>query len=258
VKPDITQDDRRSDMPERDYDRDRSREFEDRGYDRGWTDRPRGREERGMLPRGADEVRSWFGDEEARRRREMDDRREREERYRNERNWSGEFERGYGSSREWGGEALPSAPPSRWQESRYEPGAHWGSSTGYAGGAWTGTGYAPPVTRDVVEGWRGGTFAGRGPRSYQRSDERIREDVNDRLTEDPRVDATDIEVQVQNGEVTLSGRVSDRRMRRMAEESIDNISGVRDVRNDLRVSYAEQSPNLAGNQTQSEPVRKNK
>jgi hypothetical protein len=239
-----------------DYDRDRSREHEDRGHDRGWSDRPRGRDHRGMPARGADEVRSWFGDDEARHRREMDERREREELYRNERNWTGGYEHGYGPSREWGGEIMPAATPSRWRESRYEPGASGSSNADYAMGPWTGTGYAPPVSRDVVEHWRGGTFAGRGPRNYQRSDDRIREDVNERLTQDGRVDATEIEVQVQNGEVTLTGSVSDRRMRRMAEESIENISGVRDVRNDLRVSYADRSPNLSGNQMQTEPARK--
>ena len=37
---------------------------------------------------------------------------------------------------------------------------------------------------------------GRGPRGYTRSDERIREDVNDRLTDDGWLDASDIDVQV--------------------------------------------------------------
>ncbi len=81
-----------------------------------------------------------------------------------------------------------------------------------------------------------GTFAGRGPRNYQRSDERIREDVNERLTADPRVDASEIDVRVQNGEVTLSGTVDERRTRRLAEEIIEDLSGVREVHNDLRVS----------------------
>jgi hypothetical protein len=59
--------------------------------------------------------------------------------------------------------------------------------------------------------------------------------VNERLTADPRIDASDIDVRVQNGEVTLSGTVCDRRTRRMAEEIVEDLPGVRDVRMELKV-----------------------
>ncbi|HYC03672.1 MAG TPA: BON domain-containing protein [Azospirillaceae bacterium] len=78
-------------------------------------------------------------------------------------------------------------------------------------------------------------FRGRGPRGYVRSDERIREDVADRLTADPYVDASDIDVTVSQGEVTLSGQVDRREARRRAEDIAEAVSGVRHVRNDLRV-----------------------
>jgi hypothetical protein len=81
----------------------------------------------------------------------------------------------------------------------------------------------------------GPDYTGRGPRSYQRSDERIREDINETLTRHWGIDASDIEVKVQGGEVTLSGVVDTRTMRRLAEEIIENLPGVRDVRNELRV-----------------------
>jgi osmotically-inducible protein OsmY len=76
---------------------------------------------------------------------------------------------------------------------------------------------------------------GRGPKGYQRSDERIREDINDRLTDDPFIDATDIEVSVSGGEVTMSGIVTDRQAKRRAEDIADAVSGVRHVQNNLRV-----------------------
>jgi osmotically-inducible protein OsmY len=53
-----------------------------------------------------------------------------------------------------------------------------------------------------------GQHRGKGPKNYQRSDSRIQEDVNDALTDDPRIDATNIEVTVNNGEVTINGTVS--------------------------------------------------
>jgi len=76
---------------------------------------------------------------------------------------------------------------------------------------------------------------GRGPRNYQRSDDRIREDVSERLSDDPRVDASEIEVSVQNREVTLTGTVRDRNEKRWAEDIADSVSGVTHVQNNLRV-----------------------
>jgi len=81
-----------------------------------------------------------------------------------------------------------------------------------------------------------GQYRGRGPRNYRRSDERIREDVCDALTEDPMLDASNMEVTVKDGEVTLSGTVRSRQDKRRAEDIVECISGVRDIHNSLRVS----------------------
>src|ERR1041385_5632151 len=125
---------------EYDYDRDR--------YDRG------GNEGRGWWDRASDEVASWFGDDEAQRRRRMDDQRE---------------------------------------------------------------------------------HRGRGPKGYRRSDERIKEDVNDRLSDDYYLDASDVEVTVSNTEVTLTGTVNSRDDKRRAEDLAEQVSGVSNVENRLRV-----------------------
>lgn len=77
---------------------------------------------------------------------------------------------------------------------------------------------------------------GRGPRNYKRSDERIKEEINDRLTDYPHLDASDIEVEVASGgEVTLSGTVESRYAKRMAEDIAENVSGVTHLENRLRV-----------------------
>jgi osmotically-inducible protein OsmY len=81
-------------------------------------------------------------------------------------------------------------------------------------------------------------YRGRGPRAYKRGDERIWEDINDRLTDDPYVDASDIEVSVSNGEVTLSGTVDSRAVRRRAEDIAEGVSGVTHVQNNMRVQTA--------------------
>lgn len=79
---------------------------------------------------------------------------------------------------------------------------------------------------------------GKGPRGYRRSDDRILEDVNDRLTEDRDVDASDISVTVKDGEVTLSGHVQSRLAKRAAEDCAESVSGVTHVQNNLRISAA--------------------
>jgi osmotically-inducible protein OsmY len=90
---------------------------------------------------------------------------------------------------------------------------------------------------------------GRGPANYTRSDERILEDACDRLTQDWGVDASNIQVTVQAGEVTLDGTVTDRRQKRRAEDVVDDLSGVKHVQNNLRI---QQSRNSAGSTGRSD------
>ena len=84
-----------------------------------------------------------------------------------------------------------------------------------------------------------GAHRGRGPRDYRRSDERIREDVNERLTDDPYLDATDVLVSVSDGEVTLSGHVAAREDKRRAERLAEDVAGVKDVQNNVRLRPTE-------------------
>jgi hypothetical protein len=112
---------------------------------------------------------------------------------------------------------------SDWERSREgygrgESGSEWGRTFGGL------TSYGP------------GRYSGRGPKGYRRSDDRIREDVCERLTEHPDIDASDVEIRVVNAEVVLLGNVEDRHQKRMAEDVAESVSGVQDVRNDLKIS----------------------
>lgn len=91
-----------------------------------------------------------------------------------------------------------------------------------------------------------GQHYGRGPKNYQRSDDRIREDVNEQITYHHDLDATDIEVKSENGEVTLTGTVSDRRQKRMAEDAAEGVRGVKDVHNQLRVKQNQDESSIPG------------
>jgi len=101
-------------------------------------------------------------------------------------------------------------------------------------------------------GQLGRNYRGVGPRNYMRSDERIREDLNERLTDAHDIDASMITVEVSNGVVTLTGTVVQRWMKHRAEDLADGCTGVRDVRNNIQVQssgrsdYSEQSGNRQG------------
>ena len=82
------------------------------------------------------------------------------------------------------------------------------------------------------------SYRGRGPKNYQRSDERIREEVCERLTMDHDVDASDIDVTVREAVVMFEGTVSERRAKRVAEDICELVRGVKDVQNNLRVNRA--------------------
>jgi osmotically-inducible protein OsmY len=80
-----------------------------------------------------------------------------------------------------------------------------------------------------------GPHRGKGPKNYRRSDERIREEVLDKLTDDPYVDASEIEVAVEGSEVTLMGLVDERTAKRRAEDIVESVTGVKHVENRLKV-----------------------
>jgi osmotically-inducible protein OsmY len=66
-------------------------------------------------------------------------------------------------------------------------------------------------------------------------DERIQADVRERLSTELPDDATQIQVDVTHGEVTLAGTVDTSEAWRRAESVAESIAGVVSVMNDLRV-----------------------
>jgi hypothetical protein len=86
-----------------------------------------------------------------------------------------------------------------------------------------------------------GLHRGVGPQNYVRADERIRDDVCDRLTDHPEVDARYLEVTVENGVVLLQGTVTDRAMKYGAEDCSWHVNGVKDVDNRIRVDRAQET-----------------
>jgi hypothetical protein len=269
-------------------------------YRRHYDEEPR-RHERDWADRSSDEVRSWFGDDQARQGRGNDERDDRfpyaghrsarhedwrtsPEGYREDRTsrWeapredrdSGGFgnagastgayrsdDRGYHDRyrAERARQDGPSSPRSHFANGhdaadeyyraareqrddymRWEarsPGAEFEDGPGRT----HGVSVAPWARRERGGYWRtyepqAATYSGRGPKNYQRSDDRVREEICDCMTDDPLLDASEITVEVNRGEVILSGSVTSRDQKRRAEDVAERISGVKDVTNQLRVS----------------------
>jgi osmotically-inducible protein OsmY len=167
-----------------------------------------------------------------------------------------ERERGYG-----GGTG------SRYGSSEYGAGRYSGAQQGWRGGpeqewsgggqqGWrggrefeSGGGQESWGERAFESGGRGGQRFGQPPKGYKRSDERIREDVCDTLMRRSHLDASEVEVQVRDGEVTLQGSVSDRRAKFEIEHLADSIPGVKDVTNSLRIKREDASRGSATSST---------
>jgi hypothetical protein len=90
-----------------------------------------------------------------------------------------------------------------------------------------------PYGTDSGRAYRG-PYEGLGPKGYQRSDDRICEEVCEALTRHGDIDASGVDVEVHGGEVTLTGTVDTRTQKRRAEDIAYDVSGVRDVHNRLR------------------------
>jgi hypothetical protein len=124
------------------------------------------------------------------------------------------------------------------EEGRYPGHREFGRHHRYGGGP-------RPGHRDFGRGeeggreWSGsgypGGLRGVGPKGYERSDERIRDDICERLTEHDAIDASDIEVRVSGGVVELTGYVPQRYMKHLTEDAVADAVGVKDVENHLRV-----------------------
>ena len=152
------------------------------------------------------------------------------------------------TNREWGRDAAAGQRPSARQHQgafAESQGSHAQSGQSRGGVAFGGH------ERDsrVSLGPQG--HRGRGPAGYVRSDERIVDDVIDRLTQDEHIDASEILVKVEDGLVTLTGNVPERAMKRLAENLVADASGVRDVRNIIRVDDGSASAGLPGQAVRS-------
>lgn len=113
-------------------------------------------------------------------------------------------------------------------------GTEWAGRYGQgAGGASSGPGWGQGDYQSQ-SGART-SFRGRGPKGYTRSDDRLKEMICERLTDDPDIDASEVSIDVASQVVTLTGTVDDRQAKYDVEETVERVGGVKDINNQLRV-----------------------
>lgn len=97
----------------------------------------------------------------------------------------------------------------------------------------------------------------RGPKGYQRSDERLKEDISERLMEAYHIDSSEVTVEVRGAKVSLEGTVPSRHMKHAIEDMVDRCPGVLDIDNRIRVAgpnYQGSAPMTSQSQAQSNPT----
>jgi hypothetical protein len=104
----------------------------------------------------------------------------------------------------------------------------YSSSPGYPGSY-------PPESRMPMEAVGQRQPARTAATAAADADERLRELICERLTEDPGINASDITLEVNAGRVTLTGSVDSNHTRYEVEQCVENC-GALDVRNELRVA----------------------
>ncbi len=98
-----------------------------------------------------------------------------------------------------------------------------------------------------------GPHSGKGPKGYLRTDDKLKDDINERLYHDSHIDASDIEVQVLNGEATLTGTVENKMVKRRIEDIIESIPGITDVENRIKIKA---TSNTVGSYSNGDFTRK--
>lgn len=123
--------------------------------------------------------------------------------------------------------------------------SEYGNFSGYgmggnAGGGYSGGGYSGGSSGGYSGQGQGGRSQQRadrkGPKGYTRSDERVKEDLCERLTDAYDLEVENVTIEVKDGKVSISGTVPERHMKHRIEDIASTCSGVKDVENNVRVA----------------------
>jgi len=161
-----------------------------------------------------------------------------------------DWDRDYGRSRrsgsEWDREARPGGYDYNWEGDYSQHFENYGTTAGLQ--------HRQAPDQSFSEFWSApGPHYGRGPKGYKRSNERIQEDLCERMTHHGYLNAEDIELEVNNGQVVLKGTVASRQEKRLAEDIAESVSGVSQVMNQLQVKQQGQEKSWSTEETKQGP-----
>jgi hypothetical protein len=144
---------------------------------------------------------------------------------------------GYGSQSSYASHGGYGSPGQRWQSGYGGDGEQRSQGYGTHAGYGSQGGYGPQGEAHWPQSsWaQQGRARKRGPKGYKRSDERIREDLCERLMESDFIDSSEVTIEVNGGKVIMDGTVPERRMKHAIEDMAVATSGVTDVENKVRV-----------------------
>lgn len=116
---------------------------------------------------------------------------------------------------------------------------HWGGNEGHHSWPHLRAGWNDPADAEPFEGrLPPGSLASvrrAGPKGYTRSDDRIKDDVCERLCRSSGIEVEDVSVEVSLGCVHLEGTVPHRAMKHRIEDIVERAIGVKDIDNRIRV-----------------------
>lgn len=215
--------------------------------------------DRNIIDRVVSEVRSWFNDDRELGRDAGRDRDFGRDRGGNYPDYGSDYARAY-TGREYGrdfesegrhGRARGSRSGGRSDRPRSSSESDWREERS----EWSGADYTPRTSFVYSEFWLvPGPHSGIGPKGYRRSKDRVRDEICERLEQHGQIDASDIEIDVQDdGEVKLTGTVERRDIKRLVEDVAESVFGVHDVQNQIRVRRRERSgPDFTRDETYKE------
>lgn len=80
-----------------------------------------------------------------------------------------------------------------------------------------------------------GRFSGTTPKNFKRSDERIYEEICEKLSDEGHFDISEVEIKVEGGEVTLEGSIESRSDKHRIEILAESVMGVKEITNQLKI-----------------------
>lgn len=78
-------------------------------------------------------------------------------------------------------------------------------------------------------------YYGFGPKGYRRSDQKLKDEARLLLNQDPILDSSNINIEVFNNVIYLRGFVDSRKDKKRAELLIEDIFGIEDIQNQLKI-----------------------